>query len=1637
MFFLVHSVWHKSQKRVMSARKRHKTIAYERELRSEDLIQQLINNVEEEEESESDDEEEDMETLFGDDGSDDDPESEAQMTEPEEEEEPPLRQLLMQHSQDCVDEPADGVYYFRAGDIGLRRILHYRLRPPLQAQPSTTLDFLFQFRAIDYQRGWRTAIRIYGVTPTNYSVVVSVYGFEPYFFVKWPHEQEVRDGDEKRVHEVLQTLGEELQKRYRESNCVTRFTIQTGIDTGGYMEQDAMYLCIYLRCPSLVSKARRIIESPDWPYSSTIYSTYESDIDYVLRYMCDSDFSGECTLCIAAGKYRFRAARQSVCNVDWEIEVPDYRHLTLAQEQLATSHEITLTYDAEMRSMSGCFPVPNRDPIISVACYAILNDDESKACTVCFSLGSSNSIRARHPGADVLCYETEVDMMLGWRLFVLVTDPDIMTGYNIINFDLSYFLERVETLKHVDERATQIAYLGRITKRKSEVREDRKEDRAHGIRQNKKINVEGRIQMDMLPIMQKELKLFSYTLNNVSKMFLGQQKEDMSYSLIPEKHQSKEGRTELNSYCVKDALLPYRLLKHFNWKKKFGRKARVTGVPLDALLNRGLGFQGKSVVYRKFQRRHPRVFVYVRTELERQRDMLNPSYGGAHVEKPVKGYYTVPIATLDFSSLYPSIIIACNMCPTTRITTAYAKSRGWKRASVQGDGSDGDYFQIPDFKSDEKEALLNRLFHAGEGLDGLYSEGDTCFVTPKHREGVIPLILKEFLVERKAVKGQMAEHGEWKEKLREYAQDIVKTKEELFSVLQEYQEQAHTIQQWLQQDRPDKLKLQKDLKRLLWKLEELSTHVSDNIESRQQAAQECLSRAENEAFLEVLADLFQLEIKLCGNSMYGLFGAKTSFLYCMPLAAAVTSMGRLMILLSKLEVEKKFCKANGYPIDAKVVYGDSVASTTPLVIRCGGVISLCPVAELPTAPGGWIDWVEGKQVAQPAEGLEVWSDTGFTRVKSVMRHKTSKPVVQVCTPSGVVAVTEDHSLLRSSGEVVRPSELQEREELLTAALPLPHQDGPADPLLWLWGLYFVSGKMMGDELWHLPVRSQSTATRLAAQLRRAYPGVDFSVQCEEFVPCVQVWCCDAASTAFRTQWSALFHSSGGYRKIPDAVWSASYSSQQLFLQGCFASLEYKTMGRFVFPTELKAAGLYLLARHLGHAVHLRPLYTYRIWGHSEPLFSDRLIDIPNTVMIDMAYELALSRQPQRQPVCGVITRMQPFALFRSAEREQYVYDLETESHHFAAGMGQLVVHNTDSIMVKMEGISRDEARELALEMSKFASTLWSSPHKLEAEKIYQPSLFAMKKKYAAYVYMMDPETGGLKKPVIKSSGLETVRRDNCKFTTEVLDTALRKLMTDTENQGVQRSIRFIQEQAALLLQGMVSFYRLIISKQLRRDNYVNPTVHSVLAARLGKRAGERIAYVIKKVTEGAKLYLCGEDPDIAFRTGMPLDYDYYLKKQIMEPIIRLYAVVLAPHLDIQNKEEVLAIRRIVIRRIFSGAHMNTRLITVNREAIEKQGIFRIRPTCTSCKRSLKSHESQYCTACKTQRGARMASELRAQLGSLSQETACQWRQCQACMEVETATPIICDQNDCDNYWNRRKTNADLKRVSALLQSLEL
>lgn len=90
-------------------------------------------------------------------------------------------------------------------------------------------------------------------------------------------------------------------------------------------------------------------------------------------------------------------------------------------------------------------------------------------------------------------------------------DPDIITGYNIVNFDLPYIINRSEALK-----MNKYPHFSRVKHSFSKIKSNTFSSKALGTRDTKEINIEGRIQFDMLQVILREHKLRSYSLNSVS-----------------------------------------------------------------------------------------------------------------------------------------------------------------------------------------------------------------------------------------------------------------------------------------------------------------------------------------------------------------------------------------------------------------------------------------------------------------------------------------------------------------------------------------------------------------------------------------------------------------------------------------------------------------------------------------------------------------------------------------------------------------------------------------------------------------------------------------------------------------------------------------------------------------------------------------------------------------------------------------------------------------------------------------------------------------------------------------------------------------------------------------------------------------
>ena len=204
-----------------------------------------------------------------------------------------------------------------------------------------------------------------------------------------------------------------------------------------------------------------------------------------------------------------------------------------------------------------------------------------------------------------------------------------------------------------------------------------------------------------------------------------------------------------------------------------------------------------------------------------------------------------------------------------------------------------------------------------------------------------------------------------------------------------------------------------------------------------------LIKTEKDPFMQNILDKRQLGYKVTANSLYGQCGAKTSTFYEKDVAASTTATGRMMIMYAKRIIEEVYgdmeydttCMG---PVltKAEYVYGDSVANYCPVYIRYDGELVICAIDELADRYGKslWIHSTEpGKQDKEFCELLDVesWTESGWTPLYRVIRHVLAphKKMIRIMTASGLVDVTDDHSLLLPDGQEISPNDVKFNMEL--------------------------------------------------------------------------------------------------------------------------------------------------------------------------------------------------------------------------------------------------------------------------------------------------------------------------------------------------------------------------------------------------------------------------------------------------------------------------------------------------------------------------------------------------------------------------------------------------------------------------------
>lgn len=475
---------------------------------------------------------------------------------------------------------------------------------------------------------------------------------------------------------------------------------------------------------------------------------------------------------------------------------------------------------------------------------------------------------------------------------------------------------------------------------------------------------------------------------------------------------------------------------------------------------------------------------------------------------------------------------------------------------------------------------------------------------------------------------------------------------------------------------------------------------------------------------------------------------------------------------------------------AHVVYGDSVTASTPILCKFpDGKIGYRTIDNL-SFNGEKLNWIQygnqGKE--QCVVPFEVWTEKGWTKLNRVIRHRTDKDIYQILTHTAYVQVTSDHSLLDKNANIVKPSDVHVGKQLLHANLPYSNNDSSSisDDEAYPMGLFWSDGSCgsydcpSGEKSsWAINNQNLEFLQRAKECLERVYPNFKFVVldtmkssRVYKLVPKGGKY---GELKGLVTKYRKLFYDDHNnlqgigkgdytYKHVPDCILNSTLAFKRLFMQGYYdGDGDKNNICRFDNKGEIGCAGLYFIQNELGYNCSI-----------------NNRKDKPDVFRITCTRNTPRKSQDIIKKILNV------------GKTSDYVYDLETENHHFSAGIGRMIVHNTDSIFTKFfapqfstlekkiaynmicGSYAADRITEFLRSMNKFKDdkSKWTT---LQYEKVYGMLLMFSKKRYAGTLFSANP----CKYAYIDKKGVALKRRDFCILVKEIYGDCLKILFDES------------------------------------------------------------------------------------------------------------------------------------------------------------------------------------------------------------------------------------------------------------------
>ena len=1159
-----------------------------------------------------------------------------------------------------------------------------------------------------------------------------------------------------------------------------------------------------------------------------------------------------------------------------------------------------------IRSLRNHFPPLEGDKVTFIGSTFMNYGEKEPYLNHCIVLNSCDKLAVSN--SEIETYDSERDVLLAWTKLVQRENPDIIIGYNIFSFDYEFMFRRSQELYCVEDflklsRNKDEICASKDFKNPGTIDIDRSSTTlASGTYELSIIKMNGRLQVDMLNWFRRTENLTSYKLDYVGSHFIGDEVKTLE-------HFTEVTRISTNNMTglQEESYIHFEEINHSSDYYKDGQKFKVTKVCKEEGWFEILGIEKP---YAK------KVKWGLAKDDVSPKDIFRMTNEGPSSRAIIAKYCIQDCNLVHY--LFNKVDVVTDLVEMAKLCSVpmsflIFRGQGIKLTSYVA-------------KKCREKGVLMPVINKGSKNDGyegaivlepkcgLYLEDPVCvgdfaslYPSSMLSENLCPSSkvwnkIYDLAGNLVTETGEKNENGEYKyDNLDEI----------------EYVDIRFDTYRYIRKNpkaRAEKVKsgykicrfAQSTIKEGVEEKAIMPSILQELLKARKDT-RKLIPQTQDE-FMKNVLDKRQLAYKVTANSLYGQLGAKTSTFYEPDIAASTTATGRLLLTFAKKVVEECYADTNietkyGFVnTKAEYVYGDSVANYTPVYIKVNNKIEILTIEQLGEKYGNnkWVKCIEsGKQDKEFCElnNVETWTEKGWTKLFRVIRHELAshKKMMRVLTHTGCVDVTNDHSLVKSDGTEISPKDVNIGTELLHKDLPLFDNNFNTikEEEAQIMGFFFgygscgnyncLSGKKSS---WALNNASLLLLNNYLELCKIVYPELNWNII--NTIESSGIYKLVPSSNGeygkiskFVNMYRNLMYSEKS-KIIPIAILQSNEKIKMAFWKGMYDADGDKDKNgyiRIVQKSQLSASLIYLLAKNLGYEASI-----------------NTRTDKQNI------YRITLTNKKQRK---------NPIAIKKIYEIEYsgYVYDLTTENHHFAGGIGNMIVHNTDSVFFKFnltdketgEKIVGEKALELSIEIAQEAchnvSKVLKQPHDFEYEKTFMPFCLLSKKRYVSIKYEFDTKKGKR-----NEMGIVLKRRDNAPIVKDVYGGVIDILMKE---KNIQKAIDYVNKCLQDLVDGNVPIEKLIITKSLR-SFYKNPqgVAHKVLADRIGERepgnkptSGDRIpfVYIVTKASSKNKKILQGdriETPSFIKENNLQIDYSFYITNQIMKPLLQLFGLVL-------------------------------------------------------------------------------------------------------------------------------------------------